>query len=224
MSYDIRLVSIKKKGLGLKNTYKIEEYHEDYTKNFIKNYLKDLTESRHLFVRKERVCVYYTYLRKLNTHKDYFGFCFAFTSEYIEDIKELFVVCEDLISKIVYQKELLKGILPLDIVQCNKFIDKQPELKRIEGWLNDLIEKRENFIIPFKPSNADYSKIKLSLNVSDEEILFAIKNYNNINYYVNDIAREHFLKRPNKKQKSSSELDKTVSELMKMIKEIAKNI
>lgn len=196
MSYDIRLVSLKKKVFGLKNAYKIEEYHEDYTKNFIKNYFEDLTESRHLFVRKERVCVYYTYLRKLNTiSRDYFGFCFAFTSEYIEDIKKLFNVCEDLISKIVYQKELLQGTLPLDLTQHNKFIDKQPELLRIEGWFKDLVEE-ENLIIPFKPSSADSSKIKMSIDKPNEEILFAIKNYNNVNYYINDIIRENFLKQP----------------------------
>lgn len=187
MSYDIRLLSIE-------DSHKIEQYPIDYTKDFAKKYLEDLTLSQHLFVKKNGPYVYYTYLRRLNSvSNNYFGFCFVFTNEYIEDIKEFFNICEDLVRLTVNQNELLTGSLPMNLVRTNPFNKKEPELKRIENWFKEIIDKKEYLIKPFKGANNDTSKISIHIdNKPDEEILFAIQNYNNINYHTNEMARSVF--------------------------------
>lgn len=187
MPYDIRLLSIE-------DSHKIEQYPIDYTKDFVKKYLEDLTQSQHLFVKKNGPYVYYTYLRRLNSvSNNYFGFCFVFTNEYIEDIKEFFNICEDLIRKTVNQNELLTGSLPMKLVRTNPFKEKEPELKRIENWFKEIIEEKKDLIKPFKGANNDTSKISIHIDIKpDEEMLFAIQNYNNINYHTNEMARNAF--------------------------------
>lgn len=187
MSYDIRLLSIE-------DSHKIEQYPIDYTKDFAKKYLEDLTQSQHLFVKKNGPYVYYTYLRRLNSvSNNYFGFCFVFTNEYIEDIKEFFNICEDLVRLTVNQNELLTGSLPMKLVRTNPFKEKEPELKRIENWFKEIIEEKKDLIKPFKGANNDTSKISIHIDIKpDEEMLFAIQNYNNINYHTNEMARNAF--------------------------------
>lgn len=187
MSYDIRLLSIE-------DSHKIEQYPIDYTKDFAKKYLEDLTQSQHLFVKKNGPYVYYTYLRRLNSvSNNYFGFCFVFTNEYIEDIKEFFNICEDLVRLTVNQNELLTGSLPMKLVRTNPFKEKEPELKRIENWFKEIIEEKKDLIKPFKGANNDTSKISIHIDIKpEEEMLFAIQNYNNINYHTNEMARNAF--------------------------------
>ncbi|MEE0882709.1 MAG: hypothetical protein U0L65_04760 [Bacteroidales bacterium] len=187
MAYDIRLLSIE-------NRDKIEQFPKDYTRDFVKNYLEELTLSQHLFVKKNGPYVYYTYLRRLNSvSNNYFGFCFVFTNEYIEDIKEFFNICEDLVRLTVNQNELLTGSLPMKLVRTNPFKEKEPELKRIENWFKEIIEEKKDLIKPFKGANNDTSKINIHIDIKpDEEMLFAIQNYNNINYHTNEMARSAF--------------------------------
>ncbi len=184
MSYSIRLLSIRNK----KN---LEQYPIDYTKEIFKKYANRLNYDRHLFVEKDGINVYYTYLRRLNSVSgDYFGFCFVFTGEYIEDVKGLFEVCEDLILRILRQGELLKGSLPLSLEKINDFNTKSPEIKRIDGWFNGLVNKKDDFIVPFKGATFENSSTELSLKKDDEIILFNIKHYNHINYHTNIIQSQ----------------------------------
>lgn len=185
MAYDIRLLSIE-------NRDKIEQFPKDYTRDFVKNYLEELTLSQHLFVKKNGPYVYYTYLRRLNgVSNNYFGFCFVFTNEYIEDIKEFFNICEDLVRKTVIQNELLTGSFPMKLVKTNPFKTKEPELARVKSWFDEIIKEKDNFVKPFKGANNDTSKINIHIDTkSEEEIIFAIQNYNNINYKTNELARE----------------------------------
>ena len=81
MSHSLYLLHIKK-------AKKVEQYPIDYTTDIFKKYVKKLKHAQHLFVEKKGINVYYTYLRRLNaSNTDYYGFCFAFTGEYIENIE-----------------------------------------------------------------------------------------------------------------------------------------
>ena len=182
MSYSLYLLHIKK-------VKKVEQYPIDYTTDIFKKYVKKLKHAQHLFVEKKGINVYYTYLRRLNaSNTDYYGFCFAFTGEYIENIDSMFECCETLVYKILKQNELLSGSMPLNLQIENAFHTKSPELKRIENWFKE-IASHYNLVKPFVGTLADTSEIEIPLeNKSKDEKLFAIRNYNHINCYSNKLT------------------------------------
>lgn len=182
MSHSLYLLHIKK-------AKKVEQYPIDYTTDIFKKYIKKLKHAQHLFVEKKGINVYYTYLRRLNaSNTDYYGFCFAFTGEYIEDIKAMFLVCEGLISKICNQNELLTGTMPLSLGIKNNFAAKSPELKRIDEWFKEIASDC-NLIKPFTGAVADTSEIEISLGDNkNKNDYFIIRNYNHINYFSNQLA------------------------------------
>lgn len=182
MSHSLYLLHIKK-------VKKVEQYPIDYTTDIFKKYVKKLKHAQHLFVEKKGINVYYTYLRRLNaSNTDYYGFCFAFTGEYIENIDSMFECCETLVYKILKQNELLSGSMPLNLQIENAFHTKSPELKRIENWFKE-IASHYNLIKPFVGALADTSEIEIPLeNKSKDEKLFAIRNYNHINCYSNKLT------------------------------------
>ncbi len=182
MSHSLYLLHIKK-------AKKVEQYPIDYTTDIFKKYVKKLKHAQHLFVEKKGINVYYTYLRRLNaSNTDYYGFCFAFTGEYIENIDSMFECCETLVYKILNQNELLSGSMPLNLQIENAFHTKSPELKRIENWFKE-IASHYNLVKPFVGALADTSEIEIPLeNKSKDEKLFAIRNYNHINCYSNKLT------------------------------------
>ena len=182
MSHSLYLLHIKK-------VKKVEQYPIDYTTDIFKKYVKKLKHAQHLFVEKKGINVYYTYLRRLNaSNTDYYGFCFAFTGEYIENIDSMFECCETLVYKILNQNELLSGSMPLNLQIENAFHTKSPELKRIENWFKE-IASHYNLVKPFVGALADTSEIEIPLeNKSKDEKLFAIRNYNHINCYSNKLT------------------------------------
>lgn len=182
MSHSLYLLHIKK-------VKKVEQYPIDYTTDIFKKYVKKLKHAQHLFVEKKGINVYYTYLRRLNaSNTDYYGFCFAFTGEYIENIDSMFECCETLVYKILNQNELLSGSMPLNLQIKNPFHTKSPELKRIENWFKE-IASHYNLVKPFVGALADTSEIEIPLeNKSKDEKLFAIRNYNHINCYSNKLT------------------------------------
>ena len=182
MSHSLYLLHIKK-------VKKVEQYPIDYTTDIFKKYVKKLKHAQHLFVEKKGINVYYTYLRRLNaSNTDYYGFCFAFTGEYIENIDSMFECCETLLYKILKQNELLSGSMPLNLQIENAFHKKSPELKRIENWFKE-IASHYNLVKPFVGALADTSEIEIPLeNKSKDEKLFAIRNYNHINCYSNKLT------------------------------------
>ena len=182
MSHSLYLLHIKK-------VKKVEQYPIDYTTDIFKKYVKKLKHAQHLFVEKKGINVYYTYLRRLNaSNTDYYGFCFAFTGEYIENIDSMFECCETLVYKILKQNELLSGSMPLNLQIENAFHTKSPELKRIENWFKE-IASHYNLVKPFVGALADTSEIEIPLeNKSKDEKLFAIRNYNHINCYSNKLT------------------------------------
>lgn len=184
MSYSITLLSIQDRRY-------LEQFPTNHAEDVFKKYTYKLNATKHLFVEKKGDDVYYTYLRRLNTTTtDYFGFCFVFKGEYIENIKELFDVCEELIVKTVKQGELLQGSLPLELSRNNAFETKAPEVKRVAFWFDEYVKSKTNFIIPFTTTNDDSSSIDVSISKANDEILFAIRNYNSINYYFNNTVAE----------------------------------
>ena len=182
MSHSLYLLHIKK-------AKKVEQYPIDYTTDIFKKYVKKLKHAQHLFVEKKGINVYYTYLRRLNaSNTDYYGFCFAFTGEYIENIDSMFECCDTLVYKILKQNELLSGSMPLNLQIENAFHTKSPELKRIENWFKE-IASHYNLVKPFVGALADTSEIEIPLeNKSKDEKLFAIRNYNHINFYSNKLT------------------------------------
>lgn len=179
MSYTVTLLSIQDRKY-------IEQYPINHTEDVLKKYTYKLNSTQHIFVEKRGRKVSYTYLRRMNNvNTDYFGFCFVFIDEYIENIKGFFEICEELIEKILKQGELLQGSLPFDLSRNNAFETKSPEVKRISLWFDELIKLKTNFLIPFKDINDDSSNIDVPFSKTDEDILFAIRNYNSINYYAN---------------------------------------
>lgn len=172
--------------LYIKNVKKIEQLPIDYTQDMFKNYIGKLQSAQHLFVEKKGINAYYTYLRRMNAgNSDYFGFCFAFTGEYIEDVERLFEICEELIDRTYKQNELLEGSMPLKLSRKNPFHTKSPELKRIDGWFESLAE---DIIVPFNGTSADNSEIEIKIGTkTTEEELFEIRNYNHINFSSNKL-------------------------------------
>ena len=172
--------------LHIKNVKKFEQYPIDYTQDMFKKYIGKLQYAQHLFVEKKGINAYYTYLRRMNAeNSDYFGFCFAFTGEYIEDVERMFDICEELISRTYKQNELLEGSMPLKLSRKNPFHTKSPELKRINGWFESLAE---DIIVPFNGTSADNSEIEIKIGTkTTEEELFEIRNYNHINFSSNKL-------------------------------------
>ena len=173
--------------LHIKNVKKLEQYPIDYTQDMFKKYIGKLQYAQHLFVEKKGINAYYTYLRRMNAdNSDYFGFCFAFTGEYIEDVERMFDICEELISRTYKQNELLEGSMPLKLSRKNPFHTKSPELKRIDGWFESLAE---DIIVPFNGTSADNSEIEIKIGTkTTEEELFEIRNYNHINFSSNKLT------------------------------------
>ena len=173
--------------LHIKNVKKIEQLPIDYTQDMFKKYIGKLQYAQHLFVEKKGINAYYTYLRRMNAeNSDYFGFCFAFTGEYIEDIERMFDICEELIDRTYKQNELLEGSMPLKLSRKNPFHTKSPELKRINGWFESLAE---DIIVPFNGTSANNSEIEIKIGTkTTEEELFEIRNYNHINFTSNKLT------------------------------------
>lgn len=173
--------------LHIKNVKKLEQYPIDYTQDMFKKYIGKLQYAQHLFVEKKGINAYYTYLRRMNAeNSDYFGFCFAFTGEYIEDVERMFDICEELIDRTYKQNELLEGSMPLKLSRKNPFHTKSPELKRINGWFESLAE---DIIVPFNGTSADNSEIEIKIGTkTTEEELFEIRNYNHINFTSNKLT------------------------------------
>ena len=173
--------------LHIKNVKKLEQYPIDYTQDMFKKYIGKLQYAQHLFIEKKGINAYYTYLRRMNAdNSDYFGFCFAFTGEYIEDVERMFDICEELISRTYKQNELLEGSMPLKLSRKNPFHTKSPELKRIDGWFESLAE---DIIVPFNGTSADNSEIEIKIGTkTTEEELFEIRNYNHINFTSNKLT------------------------------------
>lgn len=173
--------------LHIKNVKKLEQYPIDYTQDMFKKYIGKLQYAQHLFVEKKGINAYYTYLRRMNAeNSDYFGFCFAFTGEYIEDVERMFDICEELIDRTYKQNELLEGSMPLKLSRKNSFHTKSPELKRINGWFESLAE---DIIVPFNGTSADNSEIEIKIGTkTTEEELFEIRNYNHINFSSNKLT------------------------------------
>ena len=173
--------------LHIKNVKKLEQYPIDYTQDMFKKYIGKLQYAQHLFVEKKGINAYYTYLRRMNAdNSDYFGFCFAFTGEYIEDVERMFDICEELIDRTYKQNELLEGSIPLKLSRKNSFHTKSPELKRIDGWFESLAE---DIIVPFNGTSADNSEIEIKIGTkTTEEELFEIRNYNHINFSSNKLT------------------------------------
>lgn len=173
--------------LHIKNVKKIEQLPIDYTQDMFKKYIGKLQYAQHLFVEKKGINAYYTYLRRMNAeNSDYFGFCFAFTGEYIEDVERMFDICEELIDRTYKQNELLEGSMPLKLSRKNPFHTKSPELKRINGWFESLAE---DIIVPFNGTSADNSEIEIKIGTkTTEEELFEIRNYNHINFTSNKLT------------------------------------
>lgn len=173
--------------LHIKNVKKLEQYPIDYTQDMFKKYIGKLQYAQHLFVEKKGINAYYTYLRRMNAeNSDYFGFCFAFTGEYIEDVERMFDICEELIDRTYKQNELLEGSMPLKLSRKNPFHTKSPELKRIDGWFESLAE---DIIVPFNGTSADNSEIEIKIGTkTTEEELFEIRNYNHINFTSNKLT------------------------------------
>ncbi|MEE0983157.1 MAG: hypothetical protein U0L38_03815, partial [Bacteroidales bacterium] len=173
--------------LHIKNVKKLEQYPIDYTQDMFKKYIGKLQYAQHLFVEKKGINAYYTYLRRMNAeNSDYFGFCFAFTGEYIEDVERMFDICEELIDRTYKQNELLEGSMSLKLSRKNPFHTKSPELKRIDGWFESLAE---DIIVPFNGTSADNSEIEIKIGTkTTEEELFEIRNYNHINFSSNKLT------------------------------------
>lgn len=173
--------------LYIKNVKKIEQLPIDYTQDMFKKYIGKLQYAQHLFVEKKGINAYYTYLRRMNAdNSDYFGFCFTFTGEYIEDVDRMFDICEELIDRTYKQNELLEGSMPLKLSRKNPFHTKSPELKRIDGWFESLAE---DIIVPFNGTSADNSEIEIKIGTkTTEEELFEIRNYNHINFSSNKLT------------------------------------
>ena len=173
--------------LHIKNVKKLEQYPIDYTQDMFKKYIGKLQYAQHLFIEKKGINAYYTYLRRMNAeNSDYFGFCFAFTGEYIEDVERMFDICEELIDRTYKQNELLEGSMPLKLSRKNSFHTKSPELKRINGWFESLAE---DIIVPFNGTSADNSEIEIKIGTkTTEEELFEIRNYNHINFTSNKLT------------------------------------
>jgi hypothetical protein len=197
MSYSLYLLHIKK-------AKKVEQYPIDYTTDIFKKYVKKLKHAQHLFVEKKGINVYYTYLRRLNaSNTDYYGFCFAFTGEYIENVEAMFLVCETLLDKTLKQNELLSGSMPLNLQIKNPFHTKSPELERIEEWFNQIASHYHDSIRPFIGAVADTSEIEKQIGVNNkEDIIYTIKNYNHINFFsnklTNGVANVVEIKKPTK--------------------------
>lgn len=173
--------------LYIKNVKKLEQYPIDYTQDMFKKYIGKLQYAQHLFVEKKGINAYYTYLRRMNAeNSDYFGFCFAFTGEYIEDVERMFDICEELIDRTYKQNELLEGSMPLKLSRKNPFHTKSPELKRIDNWFESLAE---DIIVPFNGTSADNSETEIEIGTkTTEEKLFEIRNYNHINLSSNKLT------------------------------------
>ena len=115
------------------------QYPDDYTRDIFTEFDKNITSRTQLIIYRKDTLIYYTYLHPLSENGKYIGIAIVLNGIMCSDIHSIFKLCEDIVTTMAVNGDILEFADNGDIVS------KVDKLYKTAYWYRCAISVWRNF-------------------------------------------------------------------------------
>ena len=157
------------------------QYPDNYAKEIYQNLFAQARSKSQIVIHRDKELMYYGYIRQLDKHSQYIGFCVLINGMMLTNVSYLFAVFENAIAEMVSRGDIIAFNEQGDIVSTtNSLTNKLQEVNAVTAIIRNGIDGMESYTKPLPPINYSISNTEKKVfahSVSNDAIIDASYKY-----------------------------------------------
>lgn len=157
------------------------QYPDNYAKEIYQNLFAQARSKSQIVIHRDKELMYYGYIRQLDKHSQYIGFCVLINGMMLTNVSNLFAVFENAIAEMVSRGDIIAFNEQGDIVSTtNSLANKLQEVNAVTAIIRNGIDGMESYTKPLPPINYSISNTEKKVfahSVSNDAIIDASYKY-----------------------------------------------
>ena len=134
------------------------QYPDNYAREIYQNFFTQASSKSQIVIHREKELMYYGYVRKLDGHSNYIGFCVLLNGIMFSNISNLFTVFENAIAELVSHGDIIAFNEQGEIISTtSSLVDKLQEVNQITIMIKSGIDGLESYTKALPPINYSVS-------------------------------------------------------------------
>lgn len=134
------------------------QYPDNYAKEIYQEFLAQARSKSQIVIHRDKELMYYGYIRQLDRHSQYIGFCVLLNGMMLGNVSNLFTVFENAIAEMVPRGDIIAFNEQGDIISTtNSLADKLQEVNAITAIIRNGIDGMEAYTKSLPPVNYSIS-------------------------------------------------------------------
>ena len=157
------------------------QYPDNYAKEIYQNFFAQAMSKSQIVIHRDKELMYYGYIRQLDKHSQYIGFCVLFNGMMLTNVSNLFTVFENAIAEMVSRGDIIAFNEQGDIVSTtNSLANKLQEVNAVTAIIRNGMDGMESYTKSLPPVNYSISNTEKQVfahSVSNDAIIDASYKY-----------------------------------------------
>ena len=149
------------------------QYPDNYAKEIYQNFFAQAMSKSQIVIHRDKELMYYGYIRQLDKHSQYIGFCVLLNGMMLTNVSNLFTVFENAIAEMVSRGDIIAFNEQGDIVSTtNSLANKLQEVNAVTAIIRNGMDGMESYTKSLPPVNYSIS--------NTEKKVFAYSDSNDV--------------------------------------------
>ena len=154
------------------------QYPDNYAKEIYQNFFAQAMSKSQIVIHRDKELMYYGYIRQLDKHSQYIGFCVLLNGMMLTNVSNLFTVFENAIAEMVSRGDIIAFNEQGDIVSTtNSLANKLQEVNAVTAIIRNGMESYTKSLPPVNYSISNTEKKVFAYSDSNDVIIDASYKY-----------------------------------------------